>query len=174
MGKPMSEIHKSTLRRHRPDLTGHMDNFMIIEHLTSEEFLSLGDKESILAEGAPSKQNGVLLDILIKKPDAVYYSLIKALLATRQEHLAGPLLQEGNVIQLIISSPIFPKRTIYCSRHCQPLLILLVFLFVTLEISCCTDKRDAQMELRSVMISTRSLKDDYHRIKIRKYSSPQK
>ena len=130
MGKPMSEIHKSTLRRHRPDLTGHMDNFMIIEHLTSDEFLSLGDKENIQAEGVPSKQNGVLLDILIKKPDAAYYALIKALLDSQQQHLAGPLLQEGNVIQLIISSPIFLKGTINYTCHSQPLLILFVFLIV--------------------------------------------
>ena len=120
MGKPMSEIHKSTLRRHRPDLKGHMDNFMIIEHLMSDELFSLGDKESIQAEGTPSKQNGVLLDILNKKPDAAYYALIKALLDTRQEHLAGPLLQEGNLIQLLMFNVIFLKRTINYTPHCLP------------------------------------------------------
>ena len=124
MGKPMSEIHKSTLRRHRPDLTGHMDNFMIIEHLTSEEFLSLGDKESILADGVPSKQNGVLLDILNKKPDAAYYALIKALFDTQQQHLAGPLLQEGNVIQLFMANVIFLKRTTNYTPHCRHHLCL--------------------------------------------------
>ena len=95
MSKLMTENHKRLLRRHRPDLTGHMDNFMIIEHLRSEEFLSRHDKENIEAKDTPTDQNGVLLDNICRKPDACYYALIKSLIDCQQLHLAGLLLQEG-------------------------------------------------------------------------------
>ena len=95
MSKLMTEKHKRLLRRHRPNLAGHMDNFEIIVDLLRQEFFSQQDKENIEAKVTPTDQNGVLLDIICRKPDACYYALIKSLIDSQQPHLAGLLLQEG-------------------------------------------------------------------------------
>ena len=95
MSKLMTENHKRLLKRNRPNLAGHMENFEIIVDLTSQDFFSQHDKEKIQAKETPTDQNGVLLDIICRKPDACYYALIKSLIDSQQPHLAGLLLQEG-------------------------------------------------------------------------------
>ena len=91
----MTKVHKDQIESNRPDLTGNMTPDPVIEILRSKFVLQPRDAQELEAvgkcEGKYDKKVEVLLNILLRKDDSAFDILVKALLETKQLHVAGLL-----------------------------------------------------------------------------------
>ncbi|XP_078535284.1 apoptotic protease-activating factor 1-like [Lissotriton helveticus] len=90
----MEERAKSFLLQHRGALQRDLKTPYIMDHLVTDEVLSLEEEEQVRAQPTQTARAALLLDLLLSKDGRAYVSLYNALLQEGYVHLAS-MLQDG-------------------------------------------------------------------------------
>ena len=92
----ISDEHKDALHRLKGNLN-YMNPDPVVEHLYSNEALSLEETESIKAKSTKTERSIALLETLEEHKDWVYYCLLDGLYRSSQAHVVD-ILNGGIII----------------------------------------------------------------------------
>ena len=92
---PMTEIHQKQLRTATFKLTKYMDPESVMCFLGSMDILTNDEREKIKKNNTTNDQVKQLIDLLQRKSESAFFTLMKALRETGQPHVLTIIEQSG-------------------------------------------------------------------------------